>query len=73
MKNYRSFDKMMNSSSIVPKSNSSNLLNSSFLFGFFFPGVLGPSFCLTILLSVDKEEPVASAICLNKDCWLSVL
>ena len=47
------------------KSNSSNLLNSSFLF-FFLPDVLGPSLCLTILLTVDIEDPVVSDVHLNK-------
>ena len=32
---------------------------------------IGPSFCFTVLLNVDKEEPVASAVCLNKGGRLS--
>ena len=52
---------------ISPGSNSSNLLNSSFLFGLFFPGVLGPFFCCTIPLTVDKDDPVASAVRLNRE------
>ena len=33
---------------------------------FFLPGILGPSHCLTILLTVDIEDPVASDVHLNK-------
>ena len=32
----------------------------------FLPGVLGPSLCLTILLTVDIEDPVASDVHLNE-------
>ena len=52
---------------ITPRSNSSNLLNSSFLFGLFFHGVLGPSLSCTNLLTVDKDDPVASAVRLNRE------
>ena len=48
------------------KSNSPDLMNSSFLFFLFLPGVLGPSLCLTILLTVDIEDPVVSDVHLNK-------
>ena len=37
-----------------------------FYFFFFLPGILGPSVCLTILLTVDIEDPVASDVHLNK-------
>ena len=42
-----------------------------FYFFSFLPGVLGPSLCLAILLTVYIEDPVASDVHLKKKFWLS--